>query len=229
MISGNGDQRSVSRSSRSNGNVVAGNQIGTDVTGTRPSATSRAASRSTLARPAIRSVESRPSRATSSPTTVGRASWSARQLRRPLHRQPDHGQSHLRQHGTGHRPRRRRGDCTTATSPRQGPEQPPELPDHRHDRRRPDSRAGWAGSTPDTTFRIDFFASAGYGPGGSGEAEDYLGSLEVTTDASGQVSLRRPLHRAGRAAHRHGHGHRSPGQHLGSLGPSRGPPCRHRL
>ena len=35
---------------------------------------------------------------------------------------------------------------------------------------------GWlGGSMPDTTFRIDVFASAAYGPGGSGEAEDYLG------------------------------------------------------
>ena len=43
---------------------------------------------------------------------------------------------------------------------------------------------GWlGGSLPDTTFRIDLFASAAYGPDGSGEAQDYLGSLEVTTDA----------------------------------------------
>ncbi len=45
---------------------------------------------------------------------------------------------------------------------------------------------GWLnGSAPETTFRIDFFASAGYGPGGAGEAEDYLGSLQVTTDGEG--------------------------------------------
>src|SRR5262249_37396905 len=48
------------------------------------------------------------------------------------------------------------------------------------------------GSTPKTMFRIDLFASAAYGPGGSGEAQDYLGSLEVTTDASGQVSFAVP-------------------------------------
>ena len=53
---------------------------------------------------------------------------------------------------------------------------------------------GWlGGSLPDTTFRIDFFASAAYGPGGSGEAQDYLGSLEVTTNASGQVSFAVPF------------------------------------
>ena len=50
-----------------------------------------------------------------------------------------------------------------------------------------------AGSLPDTTFRIDFYASAAYGPGGSGEAQVYLGSLEVTTDASGQVSFAVPF------------------------------------
>jgi hypothetical protein len=50
-----------------------------------------------------------------------------------------------------------------------------------------------AGSLPDTTFRIDFFASAAYGPGGSGEAQVYLGSLSVTTDASGQVSFAVPF------------------------------------
>src|SRR5262249_9815890 len=47
---------------------------------------------------------------------------------------------------------------------------------------------GWlGGSLPDTAYRIEFFASAGFGPGGSGEAEDYLGSLDVTTDGSGQA------------------------------------------
>jgi FG-GAP-like repeat len=53
---------------------------------------------------------------------------------------------------------------------------------------------GWmGGSTPDTTFRIDLFASAGYGPGGSGEAEDYLGSLDVTTDGQGQATFDDPF------------------------------------
>lgn len=47
---------------------------------------------------------------------------------------------------------------------------------------------GWLwGSQPDMDYRIDIFASADYGPGGAGEAEDYLGSLEVTTDSQGQV------------------------------------------
>ncbi len=46
---------------------------------------------------------------------------------------------------------------------------------------------------PDTTFRIDLFASAAYNADGSGEAEDYLGSLQVTTDPSGQVVFAVPF------------------------------------
>jgi len=49
------------------------------------------------------------------------------------------------------------------------------------------------GSTPSTTFRIDLFASAGYGPGGAGEAEDYLGSIDVTTDGRGQATFDVPF------------------------------------
>ena len=46
---------------------------------------------------------------------------------------------------------------------------------------------GLWGSLPDTTFRIDFFASSADNSDGSGEAEDDLGSMEVTTDDQGQV------------------------------------------
>ncbi len=52
---------------------------------------------------------------------------------------------------------------------------------------------GLDGSTPDTTFRIDLFASAAYGPDGAGEAEDYLGSLDVTTDSQGQATFDVPF------------------------------------
>jgi hypothetical protein len=52
---------------------------------------------------------------------------------------------------------------------------------------------GLWGSLPGTTYHIDIFASATYGPRGSGEAEDYLGSKEVTTDASGQVVFTLPF------------------------------------
>jgi hypothetical protein len=49
------------------------------------------------------------------------------------------------------------------------------------------------GSLPDTTFRVDIFASAAYNADESGEAEDYLGSMEVTTDASGQLVFAVPF------------------------------------
>ena len=53
---------------------------------------------------------------------------------------------------------------------------------------------GWlGGSEPDSTYRIDVFASAGYGPNGAGEAEDDLGSLEVTTNAAGQAAFAIPF------------------------------------
>jgi hypothetical protein len=49
------------------------------------------------------------------------------------------------------------------------------------------------GSAPDTPFHLDFFASQAYGPGGAGEAQDYLGSLDVTTDAGGDVIFNVPF------------------------------------
>jgi hypothetical protein len=53
---------------------------------------------------------------------------------------------------------------------------------------------GWlGGSLPDTPFLIDFFASATYAPGGEGEAEDFLGSMEVTTNNQGQVAFEVPF------------------------------------
>jgi FG-GAP-like repeat/FG-GAP repeat len=69
-------------------------------------------------------------------------------------------------------------------SPRQGPDNFQNFPIVLSNS--DDQLQGWlGGSTPDTPFHIEFFASAGYGPGGSGEAEKYLGSLEVTTDGRG--------------------------------------------
>src|SRR5262249_1733473 len=56
-----------------------------------------------------------------------------------------------------------------------------------------DSRLrGWlGGSTPDTTFHLEFFASSAflvwYNGDRAGEANDYLGSLDVTTDGQGQA------------------------------------------
>jgi hypothetical protein len=54
-------------------------------------------------------------------------------------------------------------------------------------------RGGLWGSSPDTTFHIDVFASAAYNSDGSGEAQDYLGSLQATTDSQGQVTFSVPF------------------------------------
>jgi parallel beta-helix repeat protein len=52
---------------------------------------------------------------------------------------------------------------------------------------------GWLDGTPDTTFRIDVFASSAYNADGSGEEQDFLGSLMVTTDAAGLVRFAIPF------------------------------------
>ena len=53
---------------------------------------------------------------------------------------------------------------------------------------------GWLlGRATGATFHIEFFASAAYGPGGSGQAEDDLGSLEVTTDGRGEAAFAVPF------------------------------------
>jgi hypothetical protein len=53
---------------------------------------------------------------------------------------------------------------------------------------------GWlGGSLPETTYRVDLFASAAYNSDGSGEAEDYLGSMAVTTDSQGQAVFNVPF------------------------------------
>jgi hypothetical protein len=47
---------------------------------------------------------------------------------------------------------------------------------------------GWLGDClPNATYRVELFASAGYGPGDAGRAETYLGALSVTTDGSGSA------------------------------------------
>jgi FG-GAP-like repeat len=53
---------------------------------------------------------------------------------------------------------------------------------------------GWlGGSTPLTTFHLEFFASSAFGPDGAGEAQDYLGSLEVTTNSAGEAVFQVPF------------------------------------
>src|SRR5262249_54629378 len=49
--------------------------------------------------------------------------------------------------------------------------------------------AGTVNSLPNTTFTLDFYASAAADPSGFGEGERYLGSVQVTTDGSGTASF----------------------------------------
>src|SRR5262249_48876100 len=73
------------------------------------------------------------------------------------------------------------GMTATSTSPRQGPN---------HFQNFPSVVAtasgqlqGWlSGSLPNSSYHLEFFASAGSAVSGAGQAEVYLGSLEVTTD-----------------------------------------------
>jgi titin len=49
--------------------------------------------------------------------------------------------------------------------------------------------AGTLNSQPNTTFKVDFYASATADPSGYGEGQRYLGSITVTTDGSGNASF----------------------------------------
>ena len=46
---------------------------------------------------------------------------------------------------------------------------------------------GTLNSTPDTTLTLEFFANSDLDPTGYGEGEDFLGSVQVTTDSSGNA------------------------------------------
>jgi hypothetical protein len=48
---------------------------------------------------------------------------------------------------------------------------------------------GTLNSTPNSTFRLEFFISSEAGPSGFGQGELYVGSADVTTDASGNASF----------------------------------------
>jgi CSLREA domain-containing protein len=48
---------------------------------------------------------------------------------------------------------------------------------------------GTLNSTPDTTFRIEFFASSAADPSGFGEGQTFLGSTSVTTDPTGNAPI----------------------------------------
>jgi hypothetical protein len=49
--------------------------------------------------------------------------------------------------------------------------------------------SGTLNSTPNTTFRVEFFANDAADPSGSGEGQTFLGFTSVTTDGNGDVSF----------------------------------------
>jgi uncharacterized repeat protein (TIGR01451 family) len=49
--------------------------------------------------------------------------------------------------------------------------------------------SGTLASTPNSSFRIEFFANADLDPSGHGEGQTFLGFVNVTTDATGNVSF----------------------------------------
>ena len=53
---------------------------------------------------------------------------------------------------------------------------------------------GWIyGSLPDATYEVDVYAGPAYEPDGSAQAPSFLGSLAVTTDATGQATFLVPF------------------------------------
>jgi titin len=62
------------------------------------------------------------------------------------------------------------------------------------------SLAGSLQSTPNTTFALDFFASPAADPSGYGQGQTYLGSLNVTTNAAGVASFSDTLNLANAVA-----------------------------
>ncbi|WP_414590445.1 DUF4347 domain-containing protein [Anabaena sp. CCY 9614] len=49
--------------------------------------------------------------------------------------------------------------------------------------------SGFLNSTPNTNFRIEFFANSTYDPSGAGEGELFIGFVNVTTDGSGNAAI----------------------------------------
>ncbi len=170
----------------SNDNVVAGNEIGTDATGTL-----------SLPNPAGIDIEGGSSNNTFGGTTAGAGNLIADNSG-PGVRISD---TSVGDQITGDRIFGNAGlaidlgnDGVTdnSTSPRQGPNDLQNFPVIVATAA--GQIQGWlGGSTPDTTFRIDLFAIADSGPGGGGEAQDYLGSLMVTTDGQGQATFDVPF------------------------------------
>ena len=128
-----------------NDNVVAGNKIGTDVTGTIACPTRWAGS--IIDRAPDGNTIGGATAAAGNLITDNGGPGVGRSRRTTSRRQPDHRQSHLRQHGTGHRPRRRRGDrqrhlaapgTRTTSRTSRSSSRPPTAR----------SRAGWAAARP---------------------------------------------------------------------------------
>jgi CSLREA domain-containing protein len=52
---------------------------------------------------------------------------------------------------------------------------------------------GTLNSTPNSTFRVEFFSNTGCDPSGNGEGQTLIGSANVTTDASGNANINSTL------------------------------------
>ena len=194
VISGSGNDGVEISGSGTNGNVVAGNYRHRPDRRPIWAITTGCFLRDRLAHWIVNTIGgTKPVRAILLPTTVGRGSSSVVGSTTPpsATRSPATAFSATR---AGNCPWRR-GCHLQPSSPQQGPNNLQNFPiivttaDG--------GLQGWlGGSMPDTTFE-SMFLPAAYGPGGAGEAQDYLGSLNVTTDATGQVvfesrSPRRP-------------------------------------
>ena len=84
------------------------------------------------------------------------------------------------------------GVTANAPSPRQGPNS---LQNYPVVVTTADGRLkGWlGGSLPESLYHIEFYASAGYASDGAGQAELYLGSLDLTTDSAGTATFDVPF------------------------------------
>ena len=188
VIAGNADSYGVGIDLYGNGNVIAGNEIGTDATGT-------------LAIPNGIGIVINSDWDSGSGNTIGGATAVEGNLithNAGLGVEVDGGVGNRitgnRIYGNDLPAIDLNGDGVTynAPSPRQGPD---DLQNFPIVVRTAEGRLeGWlGGSLPDTSFHLEFYANSGYKSVGpwttdqSGEAEDFLGSLDVTTDDQGQA------------------------------------------
>ena len=52
--------------------------------------------------------------------------------------------------------------------------------------------SGILNSTPNASFRVEFFANSSYGPAGAGQGETFLGFTDVVTDSAGNANINFP-------------------------------------